>query len=128
MLPVHAYPPSRGVAEAPRGVIAEQFHRYEASPAEVVTAATDTTILTCSGRPNMLRLSARTNGALFTLTDRLAREASFVAVVAGDSLAIRIDRDVILARDLVGGSHASVFVEAYYAAPAELGAGREIHR
>lgn len=119
------YPPARGTAEAPRGALSELFHRYESSRAEVTTGATDAVVLTCSGRPHMLRLHARTNGALFTLTDRLSRELDQVVVQAGQPVELRIDRDVVLARDLVGGTHASVFAEAYYAQPAELGAGRQ---
>lgn len=115
----HGYPVSRWRAQEFAPAIGERFGRIESSYPEVNAGDTDTDVFIFSGIPDLIRLHARSNGALFTLTDRLGRETHEVLVRPNDTQDVRLGRQVVVARNLVGGSVAIVFVEGYYAAPAE---------
>jgi hypothetical protein len=117
------YPPSRVRATGELPKIAERFDRYQSTGAEVTLADLDGEVLRCSGRPDMVRLTSRTNGALFTLTDRVGAELDPVVVLAGFPVEVRTGRSIVQGRNLVAGNNAVVFVEAFWASPGDSSRG-----
>ena len=115
-------PRVRPLGAAPR--TAELFGRVESTEAEVTLSDSDSTVFTFSGSPQLIALSARTFGALFTLTDRGQRETHEVVVLPNQRIEVRLSRERVLGRNLVGGSNAAVFVEGFYAAEDEPTRGR----
>jgi hypothetical protein len=113
----------RGWSEPPAQ--ASRFPRYESMAADVASIDTDAELITFSGRADSVRLSARTNGARFTLTDRLNRETHFVVVLAGLTDTVDIPCERVLVRSHVAGAAASCFVTGMFAAPADLVEGDE---
>jgi len=104
---------------------ASRFPRYESMAADVASINTDVELITFSGRADSVRLSARTNGARFTLTDRLERQTHFVVVLAGETNTVDIPCERVLVRSHVAGAAASCFVTGMWADPAELVEGDE---
>lgn len=102
-----------------RGILSERYERYESNEGETTLADTDATIIDFSGKPDAIILAARTNGALFTLTDRLNRETSEIVVAAGQQLTVRLAKQRVIGRNLVAGNNAAVNVVGMWAAPAE---------
>lgn len=115
-------PPGPRLRERPRSEapkIDVKYGRYESTDAEVAVTDTDADILRCSGTPDSVRLTARTNGALFTLTNLDQSEDHTVAVLPNTSATVHVGRRLVRVRNLVAGSAAAAFVEAYYAQPGE---------
>jgi hypothetical protein len=110
-----------------RGVV-ERFHRYESTDGEVTLGDTDAEVFVFSGEPDLIVLTARTNGALFTLSDRVTHEEHAITVLAGQSLEVRLPRQRVLGRNLVGAANASVSVCGFYVEPAEAWNRRQATR
>jgi hypothetical protein len=98
--------------------VREKYERYEAS-AETATTDTDAVLIDFSGRPDCIVLTARTAGALFTISDRHGRERSSIAVLAGTSQETHIGRERVLVRSLVAGTPASAHALGKWAEPDE---------
>ncbi len=113
------YPPPRPRARGRGPAIAERFDRYESTGGEITIGDTNSEVLRCSGRADLFILTAKTNGALFTLTDRVGTELDELTVLPGVPERVRIGRSIVLARNLVAGNNAAVSVLAAFATPAD---------
>lgn len=114
-----AYPPVRFRVVGPAPVLAEKYERYEATSGEVTLADTDATVLDFSGTPDCIEISARSFGAIVTLTDRLNREGHVIVVHPNSTRITYISRMRVVARNLTGGSNALLSVVGKWAAPGE---------
>ncbi|MGH7393554.1 MAG: hypothetical protein ACREM3_29485 [Candidatus Rokuibacteriota bacterium] len=110
-----AFPPLRLRAGGAAPTTTEKYERYESTPAEVTLGDTDTVVITFAGQPDSIVLEARTQGALFTLTDELGRETHAIAVQAGATQETHISRRRVLGRNLVAGMNAAAFVVGKWA-------------
>lgn len=124
-MPTTGYPAARYRASVPRPAVIEQFDRFEALGAEVTAGDANSTLYTFSGIPDLIVLHARSNGALFTLTDRTGQEQDEVIVHGDETRAVRLRRDVVLVRNLGAGANAAVYVEGFYAKSKWLRPGTE---
>lgn len=110
-------PRARGGPNPP--LVSERYERSESTTSEFASADTDAAVLTFSGMVDLVRLSARTNGALFTLTDRLDRETHVVTVLPNQTEEVHYRCERVKVRNLVAGSNAAVMVTGLYGSPAE---------
>lgn len=120
----HGYPEARRRPMGPAVRVQELYGRFESTGVEVTLGDADATVLDCSGTPQRFQLTARTNGALFTLTRRFGGETDEIIVLPNQTREIRLPRERVVARNLVAGSNAAIFVEAFYAAEEEAAQGR----
>jgi hypothetical protein len=95
-------------------ILAERFHRYESTDGEITLTDADSEVITFSGKPDLIVLAARTNGALVTLGDVDHAEESAITVLAGQHLELRLARRRVLGRNLVAGQGASLSVAGFY--------------
>ncbi len=119
------YPPARGLSSARAVGAPERYERVDGPTGETALGDADAVVHNFAGAPDLIVLSARTFGALVTLTDRLNREQHAITVLPGQPVYVHASRDRVTARNLVAGSNAVLSVSGFWAAPAELGAGRE---
>lgn len=122
------YPPARGRLVGVPVRMVEKFGRFESTGGLVTLGDADAEIITFSGVPDMIRLSAHANGALVTLTDRLGREEDEMHVHEGAVVDCRLGRDRVIARNASVGVNCQLSVEAFWADPAESLHAREPFR
>jgi hypothetical protein len=110
------FPPARERAAGSPPAAALKYERIDGPAVEITVGDTDGLVFQFSGRPDSIMLSARAFPALFTLTDRLRREATVILVNVGQSLETYVARDTVLARNAVAGSAAIVTCVGKWAA------------
>ena len=103
----------------------ERYERYESTSAEITSTDDFVDAITFSGRVDAVRLSARTAGVRFRLSDRLDRQTHFVIVEAGITDEVRIPCERVAIRSLVDAAAGSAFITGMYAQPAEYSSGAE---
>jgi hypothetical protein len=101
--------------------LAQKFQRYESTTAEVTLGDNDADVISFSGRPDAISVTARTFGALVKLTDRLGRETSYIEIPTGQPVWLPISREKVIAKNLVAGSNAVIFVTGAWAEADERG-------
>lgn len=100
---------------------AEKYERYESTDSFIAVADADAEIITFSGKPDAITLTARVADALVTLTDRMNRERHVVVVLAGTTIDTYISRERVLARERTAGGGAELHVVGKWAEPADAG-------
>lgn len=111
------YPTARRAEGLYPGVVPEHYYRMESTGAEVTVGDTNATVFTFSGYPDKIHIHVRTFSALVTLTDRFSGESDEVIINPNNPDYFWLPRNVVIARNLVAGSAALIFVEGYYLAP-----------
>lgn len=96
-------------------VVTEAYGRQSGTNGEVTLGDADAVVITLDGEPDLIRLTARTNGALVTLADLSGREDRPIAVLPNSSIEVRLPRRVVIGRNLVAGSNAALSVVAFFA-------------
>lgn len=117
----HAYPAARSIAPPPAPSAIPRYERQEGVADHVTCGNSDAVIKTFSGSPDAILLSAETNSAMFTLTDRLNRDTNVFMVGAGHQLVVSLARERVLARNHTAGQNAIVTVVGLWAARREYG-------
>lgn len=115
------YPAQRSRAASRSFGTTERFGRYESPTTEFTCADTDATVIDFSGTPDAIYVEARLFSALVKLSDRLGRETSYFAIPVGQGIWLPIARDRVIAKNLVAGSNAAIWVTGAYASPDERG-------
>lgn len=115
----HGFPEARPREVGPPSLIGEKYERYESTAGFVAVADTDTEVITFSGRPDSIVLSALVGAVLVTLTDRLNRESHVIPVRIGETIETHISRERVLARENVAAAGATLSVVGKYAERAE---------
>jgi hypothetical protein len=109
------FPVPRPRVPVPPYAASERFGRYESIPSEVGIADVDTTVITFSGRPDAIYVSARLNAAMVKLSDRLGRETHYFNILAEQSMWLPITRERVIAKNTVGGAIANLMVTGAWA-------------
>jgi hypothetical protein len=122
--PPWGYPAPRKIETQSPGYSAEKYYRMESTGAEITVGDTDAVAFTFSGYPDKIHLHARTFAALVTVTDRFSGETSEIIVNPNNPADVFLPRNVVIARNLVAGSAALLFVEGYYLGPSFAGDAR----
>jgi hypothetical protein len=118
------FPPDRYRPEGAEPAAVPKYERIDGPNGETTLGDSDAIVWTFSGVPDLIVLSARTNGALVKLTDRLNRETSPLTVLPGQPVYIYVGRERVTAKNLVPGSNSLLSVTGFWAEYAELGSGR----
>lgn len=104
--------------------VAEKFGRYEGTDGHITLGDTDSTVITFSGRPDMIRMLAHNNSAEVKLTDRLNRELHTIHVHSGTEVVVRIGRERVVAKNAAQGANCQLAVTGFWADPDESIHGR----
>lgn len=111
---------ARGVVPTP--VASDRFQRAEASSLTTL-GDTNAAVVTFSGRPDAVRLSAQAFGAIFVLNDLEGRQLTEVHIPAGGSEMVPLNPRNITARNAVAGSNAIVMAVGLWAERGEAAHG-----
>lgn len=101
------YPPARPRWPGGAPAISEKYER-EQSSGQVTAGDADATLITFSGRPDSIVLTTHENGAIFTLSDRLGRDAVQILLGADAAHETHFAAELVLVRNHTAGSNAHV--------------------
>jgi hypothetical protein len=123
-MPQQAVWPRASAARAvvPPAVTAERYQRAESSSLTTL-GDTNATVITFSGRPDAVQLSAQAFGAIFVLDDLVNRTLTELHIPAGASETIRVNPKIVRARNAVAGSNAIVMAVGLWAERGEAANG-----
>jgi hypothetical protein len=113
------YPEQRERERGPAPHVGDKYERYEGTPAEVTLADTEAVIITFSGKPDAISLSARSFGAVVRFTDRLGRDPDNIVILPNTTVHTHMSAERVLARNLTAGSNALLSVTGKWASPGE---------
>jgi hypothetical protein len=113
------YPAPRPRQGPAAPIVAEAYGRVEGTNGEVTVTDTDATIITFAGEPELIRITARSFGALVTLADATGLEDRPITILPNTTQDVRLPRRQVRARNLVAASAALLSVNAFFARPAE---------
>jgi hypothetical protein len=114
------YPAARERSPGARPSAALKYARLDGTSADVTLGDTDSVVVIFAGRPDVIWLTARAFGAMFTLTNRVRSETTTIMVPAGQVIEVHASRDTVLGRNCEAGNNAIVTVVGGWAEPDEL--------